>query len=65
VVGAAGRDLVLDVGAPVDLGHDRPPAPAHGGQAERGGDRRLADAALARDVDQAAVQEPGYASPSS
>src|ERR1700760_811060 len=42
------------------LGHladDRPPPEARGGQPERGGDGRLSDAALARDVEQRPVAE--------
>jgi hypothetical protein len=63
VVRAAGGDLVLDVGAAVDLGDDRAQPLARRREAERGGDRRLADAALAGDVDEPVVEDR-YASPS-
>jgi hypothetical protein len=47
----------------VHLGHDDP-APARGGQgADRRGDRRLADPALAGDEDEPVI-EKSYSSPS-
>src|SRR6185436_14577479 len=45
-----------------DLADDRAPAGRRGREAERGGHRRLADPALARDVDEVLVEQPchGY-----
>jgi hypothetical protein len=43
-----------------DLADDRPLARGRGAQAERQGDRGLADAALAGDEDQSLVEEIGY-----
>jgi hypothetical protein len=65
----AGRELLLvhalaaqglgDVVAPRNLGHDRAQPPAGGDEPERGGHRRLADPALARDDDQLTAQQDG------
>jgi hypothetical protein len=53
-----------DVAAARDLGDDRPLARARGDEPERGGDRGLADAALAGDDDQPAREQDRYSSPS-
>ena len=63
----AGRQLLLvhplaaqrarDVVAPRHLGDDRAQPAAGGDQPERGGDRRLADAALAGDDDEVALEQ--------
>jgi hypothetical protein len=65
----AGRELLLvhplaaqrarDVVAAGDLGDDRAQPAARGDEPERGGHRRLADAALAGDDDQLAIEQAG------
>jgi hypothetical protein len=53
-----------DVAAARDLGDDRALAGARGDEPERGGDRGLADAALAGDDDEPAREQDRYCSPS-
>jgi len=63
-LGALAVERRRDVAAARDLGDDRPLAGARGDEAERRGDRGLADAALARDDDEAPREEDRYCSPS-
>jgi hypothetical protein len=62
--GARAVERRRDVAAARDLGDDRALARARRDEPERGGDGRLADAALAGDDDEAALQQDRYSSPS-
>jgi hypothetical protein len=63
-LGALAVERRCDVAAPRDLGDDRALAGARGDEPQCGGDRRLADAALAGDDDEAAREQDRYSSPS-
>jgi hypothetical protein len=55
---------VLDVGAAVHLGDHDPLALRDAQRADRRGDRRLADPALAGDEDEPVIEQADYSSPS-